>query len=456
MKLKILIFVLFYSFLYAWDGTFAISCGNNSWIDPNNIAGANAAWKFNGTGNSAGTNSPNKYLILQGKTSPSNPGEISSGNFYFRIIERESGDAWYSWGGDGTNDEAVTLNSSTLITCPNGNYQSSKAANFTVSDSKYYALLFPANPNGGNSQTKLVVLEFDGQPSSLSSQSHNLNGTNIDLTLNLGATPPADQKFYVRYVWDGSNDWANATITPLNVSGTTATVSIPVGTHSSIAYYYFTTETNPTITNTNANEYTLYYLNNSGSNYTVGALPVELTNLNATFVKDKININWTTLTEVNNSGFEIEKLTNNIWQKIGFIQGANNSNKPINYTYQDININSGINKYRLKQIDNNGNFKYSNEVEVFVAAPQKFDLLGNFPNPFNPNSVIKFQVAKTSLLTLKLYNVNGQLVKVLLNDNLESGIYSYNLNMDNLPSGIYFVTMNADNFNKTIKINFMK
>jgi len=176
MKLKILIFVLFYSFLYAWDGTFAISCGNNSWINPNGIAGANAAWKFNGTGNSAGTNSPNKYLILQGKTLPSNPGEISSGNFYFRIIERErSGGAWYSWGGDGTNDEAVTLNSSTLITCPNSNHQSSKAANFTVSDSKYYALLFPANPNGGNSQTKLVVLEFDGQPSSLSSQSHNLN-----------------------------------------------------------------------------------------------------------------------------------------------------------------------------------------------------------------------------------------------------------------------------------------
>lgn len=459
MKKLVLAFVLFASSLiFAWGGEFAISCGNNSWAEPNGITSLNAAWKFSGTGENPGQNSPNKYLILQGKSSPSSPGEITAGTFYFRIITLE-GSAWYSWGGNlaSDQDEPINLNAESNITCPSGNYQGSKAAYFSATDGKYYALLFPANPNGANTTTSIRVLEFDGQPVTLSGQSHNINGANLDLTLNLSsATVPSDQKFYVRYVWDGSTDWSSATITAMTVSSNTATVSIPIGSHSSITYYYFTTEDNIIPSNTNVDNFTLYYLNNSGSNYSVGSLPVELSNFNGKFQNNSILLTWKTLTEIDNKGFEVERLVNNNWTSLGFVNGKNNSNVVNNYEFTVNNFVVGKNVFRLKQVDNNGNFKYYDPIEIEVAAPKKLELFGNYPNPFNPSTIIKFAVPEKANINLSVYNITGQLVKVFENSEYEAGVYTKNIDLSGFTSGVYFVKLSNGKNTQVMKINLMK
>ncbi|HRT99588.1 MAG TPA: T9SS type A sorting domain-containing protein [Ignavibacteriales bacterium] len=447
-KLALIILVLNVA-LFAWGGPFAISCVGNSWPNPTGISGLDAQWKFQGEGNSPATNSPNKLLFLTGSNSLT-----YYGNFYFRVIHLE-GSAWYSWGGVGSVDESVALNSVSNINCPGGNYQDTKAAYFSMTNDKKYALLFQANPNSGGNISKITVLEFDGDPVQLINQSHIL-GTTLDLTLTLSAEPPADQKFYVRYVWDGSNDWANATIEQLTVSGTNATKSINVSGHSSITYYYFTTESNVSVTNSNVDDVTLYYLNNNGGNYTVGALPVELTSISISFKDNAILLTWQTATEVNNKGFEIEKFVNNSWQNIGFVKGKGNSSVVNNYKFEDKTFIAGKNVYRLKQVDNNGVFKYYEPVEIEVVAPKAFELFNNYPNPFNPTTNIRFAIPEKSVVKIGIYNIKGELVRLVDNSEYEAGVHSKNIDMSGFASGVYFVKLSAGNNTKTIKINLMK
>ncbi|NLT52774.1 MAG: hypothetical protein GXX85_17865, partial [Ignavibacteria bacterium] len=142
--------------------------------------------------------------------------------------------------------------------------------------------------------------------------------------------------------------------------------------------------------------------------------PVELTSFSASVEGKNVNLAWQTATEVNNYGFEVERLTvNGKWEKLGFVAGKGNTNAAQNYKFADKNV-SGKVSYRLKQIDIDGKFEYSEVVAVEVIA-NEFALEQNFPNPFNPSTVINYSLAKEAFVKLAVYNAIGQEVVTLVN-----------------------------------------
>jgi hypothetical protein len=172
-------------------------------------------------------------------------------------------------------------------------------------------------------------------------------------------------------------------------------------------------------------------------------VPVELTSFTANADKNGVNLNWSTATETNNSGFQIERKTGNEFEVLGFIAGNGTSTEIHNYSYFDKNVNAGKYSYRLKQIDFNGEFEYSKAVEVVVVV-KDFSLLQNFPNPFNPSTKINFSLAVDSKVKLNIYNLLGEQVAQLLNSNLTAGNHDVVFDATNLNSGVYFYKLEAN------------
>jgi len=191
------------------------------------------------------------------------------------------------------------------------------------------------------------------------------------------------------------------------------------------------------------------------------ALPVELTSFSVNFSGDNVVLRWSTETEVNNYGFEIERgssLNSRIsdWEKVGFVQGHGNSNSPKEYFFTDIPNGGTKFQYRLKQIDNDGKFKYSSVVSVEIKVLNEYTLNQNYPNPFNPSTVISYSIPVSSKVTLTVYDMLGKLITTLVNENQEAGSYSVNFNAAGLSNGMYFYKMQSDNFVKTNKMLFLK
>jgi parallel beta-helix repeat protein len=191
-----------------------------------------------------------------------------------------------------------------------------------------------------------------------------------------------------------------------------------------------------------------------------GSVPVELTSFFANVEKYNVLLGWNTATEVNNYGFDIERrmVPSGTWQKIGFVAGAGTSNSPISYAYADKNVVSGRYAYRLKQIDGNGSFKYSQSVEVQVGTlPTVFALGQNYPNPFNPSTVINFSVAKAGFAKLHVINILGQQIATLFSGNAEPGtIYPIQFNAPSLPSGVYLSVLESNGKQEVKKMLLMK
>jgi len=191
------------------------------------------------------------------------------------------------------------------------------------------------------------------------------------------------------------------------------------------------------------------------------ALPVELSTFTALSVNSGVELKWSTATEVNNYGFEVERKSNSTWEDIAFISGYGNSNSPKQYSYTDNNLNGGSSfQYRLKQIDNDGQFEYSNIIEV-TAVPSKFELSQNYPNPFNPSTTIKYYTPKNSFVTLKIYDMLGREIATLVNEQITPGYHEVNWNGHDskgeaVSSGVYIYRLTAGNFTQTKKMNLLK
>jgi hypothetical protein len=187
-------------------------------------------------------------------------------------------------------------------------------------------------------------------------------------------------------------------------------------------------------------------------------LPVELTSFTANISKGIIHLIWITATELNNSGFNIERSVNKTdWTIISFVQGQGTNTSAFNYSYLDKSITQpGKYYYRLKQIDHDGTFKYSNIVEVELTAPLVFALNQNYPNPFNPNTVISYSLPVASIVKLIIYNTLGQTIKNLESEYKPAGIYSVNFNASDLPSGAYFYKLEAGQFSQINKMILIK
>lgn len=186
-------------------------------------------------------------------------------------------------------------------------------------------------------------------------------------------------------------------------------------------------------------------------------LPVELSLLSYAVSQSDVTLNWSTVSETNNSVFYIERLFSSVnpeaadkWEYAGKVNGKGNSVILNNYSFTDKNLHSGKYNYRIKQIDFNGNYKfYYLNGEVNIGTPGKFSISQNYPNPFNPVTKINYQipevnsVSENSFVSLIVYDVNGKKVETLVNEMKNSGYYSVNFNANSLPSGIYFYKLNV-------------
>ena len=185
-------------------------------------------------------------------------------------------------------------------------------------------------------------------------------------------------------------------------------------------------------------------------------LPVELVSFTATVNGNDINLEWITATEVDNYGFEIERKTNNDWEKIGFIEGHGNSNSPKVYTFTDVPVSVMKLNYRLKQIDTDGSFEYSKVVNVSLSIPTEYELKQNYPNPFNPATKITYSLPKDGLITLKVYDVLGEEVASLVYEDKKAGNYTVRFDGTQLSSGVYFSRLTAGNYTGIIKMLLVK
>jgi Secretion system C-terminal sorting domain len=204
-----------------------------------------------------------------------------------------------------------------------------------------------------------------------------------------------------------------------------------------------------------------------------GALPVELTSFSASVNDGNVNLNWETATEVNNFGFEILRFTSKdgrsepdlsgeeSFEKIGFVEGHGNSNSSKQYFYSDNAVVSGKSYYRLKQIDNDGTFEYSDVVEVELGMPGEFSLSQNYPNPFNPSTKIKYEIPGQArndnmLVTLKVYDVLGNEVATLVNEEKTAGTYEVDFDASQFTSGVYIYRLQTGEFRQTRKMILMR
>jgi hypothetical protein len=191
-------------------------------------------------------------------------------------------------------------------------------------------------------------------------------------------------------------------------------------------------------------------------------VPVELLSFNAEMVDGNVVLNWSTATETNNSGFSIEKREkSNVkgqteFSSIGYVRGKGTTTEKTFYSYSDKNEKPGKYFYRLKQIDFDGTFSNSNEIEVEVTGPKDFALYQNYPNPFNPSTTIKFALPIKTNITLSVYNTLGEKVAEIFNGELEEGYHELMFNASGFSSGIYFYKIESENFKSTRKMILMK
>lgn len=193
-----------------------------------------------------------------------------------------------------------------------------------------------------------------------------------------------------------------------------------------------------------------------------GIVPVELTSFSAVGTKNGVQLNWETATEINNQRFEIERSNDSQnFTIVGFVNGKGTTTEKSSYSFIDKGVSEGKYYYRLKQVDYNGAYEYSEVIEVEFSVPQVFSLAQNYPNPFNPATTLSFGLPVESNITLSVYNSLGELVKVVAQGTLQAGTHNMNFEAVDLPSGIYLYTLNAKGsdgveFTQTAKMLLLK
>jgi len=187
-------------------------------------------------------------------------------------------------------------------------------------------------------------------------------------------------------------------------------------------------------------------------------IPVELTSFTGNVNNyGQVVLNWQTASELNNQGFEIERRTESSeFRTIAFVEGAGTVTETRNYSYIDKTADQGINYYRLKQVDFNGTYEYSNEVEVDAAGPLTFELAQNYPNPFNPTTNIQFSIPESGNVKLSVYNLVGEEVAVLVNGFRQAGTFEVNFDASNLSTGVYLYKLQSANSVQTMKMMLLK
>jgi hypothetical protein len=190
-------------------------------------------------------------------------------------------------------------------------------------------------------------------------------------------------------------------------------------------------------------------------------IPVELVSFVANTQRDEVELNWRTATETNNQGFEIERASSSTtpvqgWEQVGYVAGFGTTTEPKTYSFVDSKLESGSYTYRLKQIDFDGSFEYSNEINVEVELPLEYTLEQNYPNPFNPSTKISYSIPEDGFVKLAVYNMLGEEVATIVNATQKAGRYEVNFSASKLSSGVYVYRIEAANFSASKKLIVMK
>jgi hypothetical protein len=186
-------------------------------------------------------------------------------------------------------------------------------------------------------------------------------------------------------------------------------------------------------------------------------VPVELSSFTASTKGVDVELIWTTATEINNQGFEIErKIVGGSFKMVGYVAGYGTTLEPKAYSFEDSKLETGNYTYRLKQIDLDGSFTYSEEISVEVEIPLEFALEQNYPNPFNPSTIIKYSTAEDGFVKLSVYNLLGEEVASLVNENQKAGRYEVTFNAANYSSGIYLYRLEISNYSSIKKMLLVK
>ncbi|MBV6444588.1 MAG: Agmatine deiminase [Ignavibacteriaceae bacterium] len=242
------------------------------------------------------------------------------------------------------------------------------------------------------------------------------------------------------YTTDTTAGWSSV---PLQfVAADTALGFIPEIAPGVKIYYYFSVSTaNRTLTRPITAPANCF-------NFTTDEpVPVELLSFDGYSQNGDVFLRWSTATELNNKGFEIQKKMSGTqaWGSVAFVPGGGTSVKPLNYSFVDKSPGAGNFLYRLKQIDYNGESRTYNEVEVSVEE-FSYLLYQNYPNPVNAGesaTAVFFTLGEDSYTDLTLYNALGEKISVPVEGNLSKGIHKLELSTANLPAGVYFYRLNS-------------
>ncbi len=331
----------------------------------------------------------------------------------------------------------------------------------------------------GASTSKVLPIGTSTAYAPVTITNNNVSTDNFSALVSSDASGSNSGADRVKLLWTigraGSSNYTPAFTWPSSVEG--ATFSLNRATYDQL---YDVSNTTSSIASTlsGSDPFTLTANSfvNSNTSYTIGnnasALPVELTSFSALVQNKTVDLTWQTATEVNNYGFEVERTSHRPspykgegvpidrdgrgWVKVGFVNGSGNSNSPKEYSFMDKTASSGLYVYRLKQIDNDGKYTYSKEVEVALGMPTEFSLAQNYPNPFNPTTSLQYAVSSKQFVTIKVFDMLGREVAVLVNGEKEPGTYIAEFSTTGLASGMYIYRMQAGGFVQTKKMVILK
>jgi hypothetical protein len=416
----------------------------------------------------------------------------SSGNNYsFTIPQISLGSVvqYYIAAQDVNSTLVVTLPQGGSGYNPPGNIPPSNLFQFYVAEKNLAINDNASNLNNWTSsgQWATTTTKFVSAPSSFTDSpgGNYASNTTATLTLNnnvdLSGILGAELEFAAQ--WDIETDWDYGQVLISTNNGSTWTPLAGQFTNSGVGTFqpngqplYDGTQTNWVNEKINLSSYVgqnvklRFLLRSDGSVNNDGwyvddiklsvyssTIPVELVSFTASTNKNNVTLYWKTATELNNKGFEIERSLksshqNLNWQRIGFVDGNGTTTEQKEYSFTDEKIEEGSYLYRLKQIDLDGSFIYSQEIEADVLSPNIFELSQNFPNPFNPVTTIKYQLADDGFVSLKVFDVLGSEIKTLVNEFKNAGYYEIEFNASNIPSGVYFYKIQSGNFNAVKKM----
>ena len=189
-----------------------------------------------------------------------------------------------------------------------------------------------------------------------------------------------------------------------------------------------------------------------------GVLPVELTHFSLLLDGTSITLNWETASELNNAGFDVlHRHPEADWKKLGFVQGSGTTNQHQQYAYRAELLSPGTHHFRLKQIDFDGTFEYSEERVIDIGLDQEYVLSNAYPNPFNPQTTFSLSVVRAQDVTIELYDMTGRRIQTLFQGPLSANSsHQFTIDGSQLSSGIYLYRASGDHFTSSKPITLIK